>query len=516
MKYYKYILILATLATALGSCSKDFVTLYPEGQINGGNFYKTTADFQTALVGAYTPLRDAAAYAWYCEEMRADNSKYDRNADRGGAGYEQIADFMEDASNGVPGNIWIAGFKGIQRTNVILDRIQNPGLSIADADKNQIVGEAKALRAHYYFELVRLFGKLPLYLHEVTDSKTAVIDHRSSLDSVYAQIIADFTDAVSKLGAPVFSSAGVQSGRATKGMAATELGLVYLTRKDYANAATILTTVTNMGYSLQTNYADVFDPKKKNGRESIFEVQYKSGTDGQQSSFIYSFIPTESNTAGILGSNTSFKVTSGGWNYPTDDLVNSYEPGDLRLDASIAISAGHNAPDGTYVPDSVVSILKTMPPGVIAKRFLRKYYHLPYSLQNNTDDDWPWYRYSDVLLMLAEALNEQGQSGASLPFLNQVRARAGLIASTETDQTALRAVIAHERRVELAFENHRWFDLVRTDQAKTVMNAFGVIQKQTFTYLSANSYNVTDDRLVYAIPFRETQVNPGFGQNHGY
>jgi starch-binding outer membrane protein, SusD/RagB family len=513
MKQYKYIAILAMLVTAIGSCSKDFVSLSPEAQINGVNFYKTTTDFQEAVIGAYAPLRDAAAYAWYCEEMRGDNTKYDRNADRGGAGYEQIADFMEDASNGVPGNVWIADYKGIQRTNVILDRIQKIGSAIADADKNQIIGEAKALRAHYYFELVRLFGKLPLYLHEVTDNSSAVVTYRSSVDSVYIQIISDFTDALSRLAVPAFSASTV--GRVNKGMVATELGLVYLTRQDYTDAATILQTVTAMGYSLYPNYADIFDPKNKStSKESIFEVQYKSGTDGQASSFIYSFIPTTTNTTGILG--VKYKITSGGWNYPTDDLINSYEPGDLRLDASIAISKGHYDGTGAYIPDSVVSILNPPTPGETSKRFLRKYYHLPYALQNNTDDNWPWYRYADVLLMLAEALNEQGQPGNALPYLNQVRARAGLAASTVTDQTGLRAVIAHERRIELAFENHRWFDLVRTNQAIPVMNAFGIIQKATYGYLSPNSYNVTQDRMIYAIPFRETQVNPLFGQNHGY
>ncbi len=510
MKKLAYIVFFAWLAASFSSCKKDFLTLYPEGSINDGNFFKTTADFQQALVGAYVPLRDAAGVAFFMEEMRADNAYYDYNTkDRGGLGYEQLADFMDDASNGVMSQLWTADFKGIQRTNVILDRIQHAA-AVADADRKQIAGETKALRAHYYFELTRCFGKLPLYLHEVKESSGAFLG-RSSVDSVYAQIIADFTDALNALVPP----AGFpQSGRITKGMVATELAMVYMTRKQFDKAIPLLQSVTQMGYALLPNYADVFNPAKKNSTESIFEVQFKAGTDGQQSQFIYRFIPVTPNTTNILGVN--YNNTIGGWNVPTDDLISSYEPGDLRLDASIAVTKGKLNANVDFVPDSVVSVLQPATPGEISKRFIRKYYHLPYNLQNNTDDNWYWYRYADVLLMLAESLNEQGRGGEALPYLNQVRARAGLPASAITDQASLRAIIAHERRVELAFENHRWFDLVRTGQAISVMTAYGIKQKQKYSYLLPASYNVVENRLIYAIPFRELQVNPALQQNPGY
>jgi hypothetical protein len=514
----KYITILLLFAIALGSCKKNFLTLYPEGQINEGNFYKTATDFRQALTGAYTPLRDAANIAFYMEEMRSDNTKYDYNSkDRGGISYEQLADFMDDASNWIIGALWTADFKGIQRVDIILDRIQNIGPEIPDSTKSRITGEAKALRAHYYFELVRCFGALPLYLHEVKDNASAFVD-RSSVDSVYAQIIADFTDALGLLSA---SSSFPQTGKVTKGMVATELGLVYLTRKDYTKASNVLQPVTQMGYGLLPDYADVFRIANKNSRESVFEVQYKSGTDGQQSSFIYRFIPATPHTTNILGvdynnGQGASNSPTGGWNVPADDLVNAYEANDKRLDASIAVAKGKLNTDVDFVPDSVVSILSPVTPSEISKRFIKKQYHLPYGLQNNTDDNWPLYRYSDVLLMLAEALNEQGKAVDALPFLNQVRTRAGLAPSAETDQTALRAVVAHERRVELAFENHRWFDLVRTGQAIPVMTAFGILQKQKFAYLLPTSYTITQNRLIYAIPFRERQVNPTLTQNDGY
>ncbi|MHA4806594.1 RagB/SusD family nutrient uptake outer membrane protein [Flavitalea flava] len=516
MKQIKYAAILALVGLATGSCKKDFLTVYPEGNINEGNFYKTAADFQQALTGSYVPLRDVANVAFWMDEMRTDNTEYDYNTqDRGGLGYEQIADFLDDASNGVTSTPWTADFKGIQRTDVILDRIQSIASSvISDSAKNQLIGETKALRAHYYFDLVRRYGKVPLYLHEVKENTGAFIS-RSSVDSIYGQIIADFSDALTLLKPP---ASFPQSGRITKGMVATELGLVYLTRKDYPKAADLFQTVTQMGYALLPQYADVFATANKNSRESIFEVQYKTGTDGQASWFIYRFIPVTPNTGNILG--PSFVNGYGGWNVPTDDLLSAYEASDKRLDASVAVAEGKKNANLDFLPDSVVSILKTTTPGEIAKRFVKKQWHTPFNgsstLIYNTDDNWPLYRYADVLLMLAEALNEQGKSGDALLYLNQVRTRAGLAASAETDQNLLREVIAHERRIELAFENHRWFDLVRTEQAIPVMTAFGILQKQKYPYILPNAYIVNQNRLIYPVPFRETQVNPALGQNPGY
>ena len=118
--------------------------------------------------------------------------------------------------------------------------------------------------------------------------------------------------------------------------------------------------------------------------------------------------------------------------------------------------------------------------------------------------------------MLAESLNEQGQSGAALPYLNQVRQRAGVPPATTASQSMLRDTIAHERRVELAFENHRWFDLVRTGQALPVMTAYGILQRQAWPFLLSNTYNITPTKLIYAIPFREIQTYPGLSQNAGY
>jgi hypothetical protein len=288
MKRPVYPLLLAGLTIIAGSCSKNFVQLNPEGQVNEGNFFKTASDFQEALVGCYTPLRTAANLAFYMEEMRADNTFFDFNVkDRGGVGIEQLTEYQDGADNTTIITLWTADYQGIQNTDVLLDKIKTPPPDLTDSAKNEIIGEAEALRAHYYFELVRCFGGLPLYLHETTTAQNAFIN-RSPVDSVYDQIIADLSDALTKLSPP---SSFPQRGNVTKGMVATELGLVYLTLQQYDKATPLFQSVTTMGYSLLPHYADVFKTANKNSTESIFEVQYKSGTDGQASQFIYDFIP---------------------------------------------------------------------------------------------------------------------------------------------------------------------------------------------------------------------------------
>lgn len=518
MRQAKMFIYLALAITLFGSCKKSFITLYPEGNLNEGNFFKSTQDFQQAVVGAYTPLRDVANVAYFMDANRADNARYDYDSkDRGNAITENLTDFLDASDNPTLLSRYQADYNSISRTNVILDRLAKITFTMPDADKNHILGEAKALRAHYYFDLVVNYGGVPLYLHEVINPDDAYLP-RSSADSVYMQIIADFTDAISLLPAPDFSAA--QTGHVTKGMAATELARVYLQRKDYASAIPLLQSVTQMGYTLYPNYRDIFNPSNKNGnKEIIFDVQYQSGTTGQQSNFIYRFTPKTPNTLNILG--VSFNNTIGGWDVPTDDLVNSYEPDDSRFDASVGIVEGTLDANTNFIPIDVVSAVNYVaPPGIVAKRFPRKYYYPPYpALNQNTDQNWPLYRYSDVLLMLAESLNETGKSADALPFLNQVRSRAfgaGKGQITTTDQASLRTIIFHERRVELAFENKRYQDLIRTGQAISVLNAYGAKAKQRFSYLLPQTYNVTQDRLLYAIPLREMQQNPKLVQNPGY
>jgi hypothetical protein len=144
--------------------------------------------------------------------------------------------------------------------------------------------------------------------------------------------------------------------------------------------------------------------------------------------------------------------------------------------------------------------------------FIKKYLHPPYQVEYNTDDNWPVFRYSGALLLLAECLVAEGKAAEALPYINQVRQRAGLSALT----TVTKQNVADEMRHELAFENHRWTDLVRNDMAIDVLNAKGVRMKALYGWLLPSTFNVTQNRLIYAIPFRELQINNKLTQNPGY
>jgi starch-binding outer membrane protein, SusD/RagB family len=510
-------IVVTLLSMAAISCKKSFIELTPEDQVSGASFYKTESQFRQALVAAYTPLRDLMTNDFYTGEMRSDNTHYQFYQVNRGTAYvqrENIADFVDDPTNAYTNAVYFHCFNGISRANMILDRID--GGTLSDAAKNDIVGQAKFLRAFNYFKLVRYFGAVPLFLHEVKTADEAFLA-RSTAAQVYTQIVADATDAIAKMSNPVFAS-GKQSGQATKGAATMLLAEVYMTQKKYADAEVLLTSMAAMGYDLLPNYADVFSTANKNSKESIFEVQYLEGLQGgQQSNFIYAFLPRSSNTTLITGVKTDNGAT-GGWNTPTQDLIDAYETDDKRKDASIAVAEGTYNASNIFTFSANKSIINYTPAaGKIGVPYIKKYLN-PHANPNNTNDNWPIYRYADALLLLAEAQNEQAKP-AALTSLNRVRARAfgnNLHDITTTDQNALRDIIDHERRVELAFENHRWHDLVRTGKAVAVMSAFGVKQKQLYSYLPAASYQVNTNRLLFPIPQSERELNPALTQNDGY
>lgn len=507
------LLYIAILSTSLLACNQDFLELNPEDKPNANDFFKTEAQFQQALSGAYQPLRSLCAQSGYLMgEMRTDNTHYDfYPKDRGIhiLRREAIDNFLDDAQNQWTNQFYFDAYTGISRCNTVIGRLENADLDAGV--KDQISGEAKFLRAYYYFNLVRYFGGVPLYLKEVTRQQDAFLP-RATVQETYDAIIADAKDAVSKLAPPAQFP---QTGRATLGAAKTLLAEVYITLKQYASATPLLKDVTQMGYALLPDYASVYSLQNKNSTESVLEAQFQMGDQGQQSQFIYWFMPKTKDAKPITGV-TANTLLTGGWNVPTQDMLDAYEPGDKRKDASIAVAEGVIDTDGEFKAESVKSVVNYQPPaGKVYHLFIRKYLHA-HTRESNTDDNWPLYRYADVLLLLAESLNEENKSAEALPYLNQVRARAGLPAATTTAQAALRDVIMHERRVELAFENHRWNDLVRTGKAIPVMTAHGNKLKPQYSYLAANSYTVTQQRLVYPIPYSELQLNNQLVQNDGY
>lgn len=503
----------------LGACSDDFLDLLPETSISSASFFENEDQFNQALIGAYSNLRGVAFMGIYMDEMRSDNTFFTRYAaDRGSElSIEAMASFLDDSftssQSNNPGNRYGNAYQGIAKTNTILHRLKTNDVGMSQASMDALTGEASFLRAFYYFDLVQHFGGVPLQLEEVISEEDAFLP-KSSVDEVYAQIISDLGNAIPKLSVP---TSFPQSGRATKGAAKMLLAYAYMSKPspDYAKAEAELTDITNMNYALLDDYADVFDPAMKNNQESIFEVQYQSGNEDQHSDFIWRFIPKTTNTEAILGlSGTNLRggITSGGWNVPTRELINSYETGDLRLPASIAIAEGTQEGEN-FTTERVVSPVGYTPdPDKTYYYFINKYLHPPYTVEWNTGDNWPVYRYSGALLLLAECLVQQGKHGAALPYINQVRARAGL---SSLSSVTLEDV-ASEMRHELAFENHRWMDLIRYGTAVETMNTEGDRLKKLYGWLLPASFNVTENRLIYAIPDREILINDNLVQNAGY
>lgn len=485
------ILIAGVGLMILNSCTKDFLTINPQTNVVAAAFFITEDDFRQAVTAVYRPLHGLYSDAYVMGEMRSDNTHYIyKSNDRGGQNVqkENISAFTDVSTNSYTRSKYVNCYSGIAKANAVLVRIDKAAIN--DALKKNLKGQAEFLRAFYYFELVQYYGDVPLHLTEVTEVSQAGLARTPKAD-VYKQIIADATDAAALL--PV---AQTTKGMVTKGSAKTLLGYVYMTLKQYPEAEAALKEVTTLGYSLLPDYASIFDPANKNNAESIFEVQYLQGTFGLSSNFAYQFAPAVSDTksiTGITGNNQNF----GGWNIPSSDLIAAYEPNDKRKAASIA--DGYTDNSGNFV----------------AQPFVKKYLH-PHAVFNNTNNNWPVYRYADVLLLLAEALNEQNKSAEALPHLNLVRNRAGLPNVSNTNQAALRDIILKERRVELAFENHRWLDLVRTGKAIEVMTAYGAKMKLQYSYLGSETYNVTADKFIFPIPFDELAINKLLIQNPGY
>ena len=501
----KKIIIILGIAVCFAqfSCNKEFLSKTDPTRIGANDFYKDQTELQQAVNGVYGQLQGIINSQWLYNELISDNTTVDFNpGDRGQAPSIEAFEFWTvNSGTGNINNMYVSYYNTLFNINNALSKLQNLATTtIPDSIKSRFEGQLKFLRGYYYFELTQYFGDVILITEPLDVPSKAWDYEREPQAQVYTQIETDLKDAVASL--PV-KYTGADVGRATKGAALTLLGKVYLTQKKYPDAVTTLSQVLPLGYSLVPNYADVFDPQKKNGPESIFEVQYQGGNDlGEWSSFIYTFAPRIS-----AGAVTGWPQSNpGGWNIPTNDIIDTYEDGDKRKSASIGLD--FKSPiTGDVVP------------------YIKKYDH-PHSIYGRTDDDWPVLRYSDALLMLAESINEQtGPTAEASGYLNQVRERAGLKAVSGLDKQAFREKVLHERRVELAFENWRWFDLKRTKTAEELtqfLNAYGAKEKANPTVTrqgtpySAGDYIFQPYEVLYPIPNNEILVNAKLAQNNGY
>jgi len=486
------------LVLLINACDEGFLDIPSETELNISSYYKTQADFEQAINGSYAALRDVYDERNFFSlgELRGDNAYYDYNADnRGQIEPEFVADFLSDAANGEIDDKFYDNYTVIDRANQILITIDDVDFDDQDV-KDNIKGQALFLRALSYFHLVQFYGSIPLHLETATTMEETALP-LSSVDAVYTQIIIDATNAISLLP----ESADQEVGRATKGAAQTLLGNVYVVREDWTNAVTVLSQVIGK-YSLVTSgYRDVFDPRNKNNEESIFEIQFLGTDNDAHSTFPFDLLPAAmfvDDVADITGDADALDRNVEGM-VPTPDLIAAYEAGDLRYDATVGLAV--SVPNGT---DTIVP-------------YVKKYiYPGTHSQYGWADVNMPVYRYADVLLLLAEALNESGSSSDALPHLNAIRGRAGLGDVTTTDQTALRTAIIAERRFEFAFEGKRWLDLVRTGTAESVMKAFGANVKADpeAYYFPAGiapptaAYSTID--LLFPIPSEEVALNPNY------
>lgn len=494
------IIITCLLGFGLTACEK-FLEVVPETALSSATFFTQEADFKQAVNAAYVPLRPIVNSAVQLAEMHSDNLYYYRNILFGATEQqENIADFSVPTFNGITTNVYVTNqyrqdYQIIARTNQVLSSIDNIEFS-SDSLKNNLKGQALFLRAYAYFELVRYFGKAPLHLTPVLNRTEAALP-LASAEELYAQIIKDATEASAML----LPKSKQEPGRATSGAAKTLLANVYIEQKKWPEAESLLKEVVSSNeYALMPEYADAFSgtSSNKNNIESVFEVQFQEGASGYGGGLIYNFLPrpmTAAEIQPITGTANPQGLSGEGNNAPTPDIIAAYEAGDKRKDASIA-----------YVTLSQSLRADKVYPYV-------KKYAKPHATHGITGNNFPIYRYSEVLLFLAEALMEQGKTAEAATYLNQVRARAGLAPSAAAD---MREAIYQERRVELAFENKRWFDLVRTGRAVEVITAYGNRVKsnpQAYYYPAGavppnNAFTNLD--LVYGLPADEAALTPHF------
>ena len=486
------------------SCKDNFLTIVPETALSSATFFKTEADFQQAVNGAYVPLRSIVNdRAYLLSEMHSDNTYYYRNTLFGATEQqEDIADFAVPTANGVTSNVHVLSnyrldYQIIARANQILSQIDNIEFNVDS--KNNLKGQAMFLRAYAYFELVQYFGKVPLHLIPVTVRQEAALP-LSSVEEVYAQIIKDATQASTFL----LPKSKQEAGRVTSGSAKTLLTSVYIVQKKWAEAEKVAREVITSGeYSLMVGYENAFTTNtgNKNNQESVFEVQFLEGSAGLNGSIIYNFLPrpmTPEELKPITGTSNPQPLSGEGNNAPTPDVIAAYETGDLRKEVSI----GYVTLSGSLRANKVFPYIK---------KFAKTH-----TLHGNTGNNWPIYRYSEVLLFLAEALTEQNKVSEAAPFLNQVRTRGGLGSSKAGTQVEMRSAVYQERRVELAFENKRWFDLVRTGRAIDVITAYGNrIKADPVSYYypegaAPRSNAFSNISLLYGLPADEAALSPYF------
>jgi hypothetical protein len=453
-----YISMFAVSALFFAGCANDYLDVNQTESISTKDIelFNNDAGAATFVTAIYSKFLnwDMSSFGWIgLASITSDDA--DKGSSPGDTGSDKdVLDALTyNSSNPSAESTFNANYDGINRCNQALDIL--PKLDKADANlRTRLMGEAKFLRAFMYFTLVKCYGGVPIVDHlpnPVSDDDQKMLLTRKTAAEVYAFIESDLADAIAALPNKAAYAAD-EKARASKGAAYALLAKVNLYQKNWQKVVDNCNLVT--GYSISADYAKMFQLEGENDGESIFEI------NGVGS------VPAK----GIEGYSASQGARgAGGWgwgfNTPSQSLLNAYEAGDVRKNATI-IFRGTTLYDGRVVPNTVENPMYNF-----------KAYSSQYTDGWETDANIKYLRYAEVLLMKAEALNELGQTQQAIPLLNQIRNRAGLGVTTAVSQVDVRTAIWKERRVELAFEFDRFFDLVRTGQAKTAF----AIDGKTFT-----------------------------------
>jgi hypothetical protein len=496
------------------------------------DFFTSGTAYEQTINGCYSPLaweyNSSYFSEWFIGDIASDDAlKGGQNIADGADAYD-IDNFKTNANNTILLDYYRAKYDGIIRCNLAIQKLADfEGDSEVSADRRDcMLGEAYFLRAFYYFQMVRVFGGVPL-IHDVVDSSDRWLQPRATADEVYESIIADLKEAEGLLwNKSKYSSDDL--GRATKGAAIAMLCKVYLYMKDYDNAYTwgkkFVDEQYNSEYTLCQNYADNFTLAGENGPESVFEIQYiaePTSDYGEGFGFsrgTFTTILTRPRMSS-MGSNSGW-----GWNHPTQNLYDEFEANDPRREVAIG------TPDEEALSEIEVNYLGS--PYYNNKTSYSEGGTFP-ALDHASRGplNYRLIRTSDVLLLYAEAALESGKdlNGAKWA-LEQVRARARANSSASdalptfpnyrgyTDNTeSLRQAIRHERRVELAMEGHRWFDLVRWGIAAQVMDkdngSYGKNESDEARAEMASF--VAGKNELFPLPSEELALNP-MDQNPGY
>lgn len=475
------------------------------------NFYESEAQFEAAINGAYGRFRTAVGNTdyRYMADLRGPNltRHFDVNLPHTVAGTPQLDEWTMTLNNGEVNGVWTNMFRLIKETNVILTQIEDIEFS-DNTLKERYKGEVLTMRAFAYWAAAQFWGDVPIILDQIRTPADAVPEAgRQSVSTVYAQVVSDLQSAIGSLPA---TYSGNDVGRITSGAAQFLLGRTYMLTGDWQSALTIFQGLDTGGnYMLLANYRDVFDPANKNNMESILELQFDPNITGQGSmpALIEDIVPFNSDTDLIPAIGTG---NPAGRYLPTPDVIDSYEAGDLRQDASIAwyVKPGN----GDFVE---LARGDSLP-------ILNKFYFPEHISTQGYNTNWIVFRFADVLLSAAEASWQLGQDGTAMGYLDRVRSRAGLPSvdlanySGAITGSPLGDAILHERSIELLGEAHNWLDLLRfgDDVAMSVMEDHGE-KFRARDSKTLDVYVIQSFKLLYPVPVRDTDL-AGLSQNPGW